>query len=448
MFIGAAWGLYVSNDSGSTFTLSGLLKEAISVFTVDAHGKLFAGTSGGGAYSSTNNGNTWSKANGGLSAANIRSIVSDNQGFVYAGSHNTVFRSTDYGSTFAESFTSMSAEITALSADVSGSVYAIVMDSIFVSTNHGTSWELACGTGIWQPPWALTADPDNNLFTVTRSSAVYRSTDHGHHWFNVFSGGTFGSYLNIAFTPDGTGFFTNDDHIYRSTDHGLTWGRIAQSLQTNGNMSFCIDRDGAILLGTNGYGVLRSTDKGESWTETNTGLPSTDRWIRFIINGGSDLLVKTWSYYYLPGDCVYRSTDGGQFWFREASGMPNDFVAAMAADQYGSFYVGTQSNGMYYHQLLTPVAVQEDMKDFQLSQNYPNPFNPSTNIRYGLPYTSFVTLTVYNTLGQQVARLVDEQQQAGYHDVVFRGDGLASGVYFYRIQAGDFVASKKLLLLK
>ena len=87
-------------------------------------------------------------------------------------------------------------------------------------------------------------------------------------------------------------------------------------------------------------------------------------------------------------------------------------------------------------------------REFSLDQNYPNPFNPSTAIRYALPHTSFVTVTVYNTLGQQVAQLVNEQQQAGYHDVVFRGYGLASGVYFYRIQAGDFVASKKLLLLK
>ena len=63
-------------------------------------------------------------------------------------------------------------------------------------------------------------------------------------------------------------------------------------------------------------------------------------------------------------------------------------------------------------------------------------------------HASSVMLAVYNTLGQQVAQLVNEQQQAGYHDVVFRGEGLASGVCFYRLQAGDFVASKKLLLLK
>jgi hypothetical protein len=99
-----------------------------------------------------------------------------------------------------------------------------------------------------------------------------------------------------------------------------------------------------------------------------------------------------------------------------------------------------------------PTGVEEDPLGIplatKLEQNYPNPFNPSTTIRYGLPLASFVTLTVFNTLGQQMAQLVNEQQQAGYHDVVFLGDRLPSGVYFYRLHAGNFVASKKLLLLK
>ena len=90
----------------------------------------------------------------------------------------------------------------------------------------------------------------------------------------------------------------------------------------------------------------------------------------------------------------------------------------------------------------------EKPREFTLGQNFPNPFNPSATIRYSLPHNSFVTLTVYNTLGQQVAQLVNEQQQAGYHDVVFRGDGLASGVYFYRLDAGSFTSVMKLLLLK
>jgi hypothetical protein len=83
-----------------------------------------------------------------------------------------------------------------------------------------------------------------------------------------------------------------------------------------------------------------------------------------------------------------------------------------------------------------------------LYQNYPNPFNPSTTIRYALPNKSNVTLTVYNTLGQRVALPQNGEQEAGYHEVQFDGRNMASGVYFYRIHAGDFVETKRLLLVR
>ena len=83
-----------------------------------------------------------------------------------------------------------------------------------------------------------------------------------------------------------------------------------------------------------------------------------------------------------------------------------------------------------------------------LFQNYPNPFNPSTTIRYGLPERTHVTLTVFNTLGQQVATLVNDTQDAGYHQVQFDGSGLASGMYFYRLRAGEYVAVRRLLILR
>ena len=98
-----------------------------------------------------------------------------------------------------------------------------------------------------------------------------------------------------------------------------------------------------------------------------------------------------------------------------------------------------------------------------LEQNYPNPFNPSTTICYGLPNSSHVTLTVYSTLGQEVAILQNAEEEAGYHEITFDGSNLSSGVYLYRIQvrpldsaigrdsksgAGSFVQTRKLLLLR
>jgi len=85
---------------------------------------------------------------------------------------------------------------------------------------------------------------------------------------------------------------------------------------------------------------------------------------------------------------------------------------------------------------------------YALEQNYPNPFNPSTTINFSLMKTSNVELTVYNILGQRVATLVNGQLNAGVHVVKFNAANYASGVYFYRLEAGEFVAHKKMMLLK
>jgi len=90
---------------------------------------------------------------------------------------------------------------------------------------------------------------------------------------------------------------------------------------------------------------------------------------------------------------------------------------------------------------------------YALNQNYPNPFNPNTIIRYSLPKQSDVNITIYNILGQEVVVLVDKAQPAGYHQVVWEGKNsqgkpVASGIYFYRIEAGEFTDNKKMLLLK
>lgn len=86
--------------------------------------------------------------------------------------------------------------------------------------------------------------------------------------------------------------------------------------------------------------------------------------------------------------------------------------------------------------------------DYSLEQNYPNPFNPTTNIRFAIPQSSFVTLKVYNMLGKEVATLVNEQRESGVYEVTFDGKDLASGVYIYKIQAGNFTATRKFTLMK
>jgi flagellar hook assembly protein FlgD len=96
-------------------------------------------------------------------------------------------------------------------------------------------------------------------------------------------------------------------------------------------------------------------------------------------------------------------------------------------------------------------AVREENSNpvsFSLEQNYPNPFNPSTRIVYSIPKASNVTLNIYNVLGQQVKTLIHETQSQGTYTVTFNATSLPSGIYFYRIDAGDYNQVKKMILLK
>jgi hypothetical protein len=85
---------------------------------------------------------------------------------------------------------------------------------------------------------------------------------------------------------------------------------------------------------------------------------------------------------------------------------------------------------------------------FAIEQNYPNPFNPITKIKFALPKTEEVIILVYNTLGQKLTSLINQRMKAGYHEIDFNGQDLASGIYYYRIEAGDYRQVKKMILLK
>ncbi|MBK7630837.1 MAG: T9SS type A sorting domain-containing protein [Ignavibacteriales bacterium] len=103
--------------------------------------------------------------------------------------------------------------------------------------------------------------------------------------------------------------------------------------------------------------------------------------------------------------------------------------------------------------VITVTGVDEELiglkpEAFTLYSNYPNPFNPSTKIRYAIPQSAFTTLKVYSILGQEVATLINEEKTPGVYEVNFDGLNLASGTYIYKLQAGDFVETKKMVLLK
>jgi hypothetical protein len=202
--------------------------------------------------------------------------------------------------------------------------------------------------------------------------------------------------------------------LYKSTDHGATWTNSTNGLPASYNLGIgaqgLYEAGGSIFANTIS-GEYVSTDGGGSWNPMNsTGLPAT---------------------YYINGYAVIGST-----MFITVVDMTT-FPTTTAVWKRGlSQIAGVRPND-------PPLA-----STFSLDQNYPNPFNPGTMISYSLPERTNVSLAVFNSLGQQVANLVNGESEAGYHDVQFNASNLASGIYFYRLQAGSFVQTHKMMLLK
>jgi len=118
-----------------------------------------------------------------------------------------------------------------------------------------------------------------------------------------------------------------------------------------------------------------------------------------------------------------------------------------------NLFAATSDGGVWRRPLSEMITSVEGLSTnlpvhFRLYQNYPNPFNPSTTIEFALPKSAFVTLQVYDLLGRQVGELVNEKLGPGNYRTLWAANGLASGVYFYRLQAAEFVETKKLLLIR
>ena len=185
-----------------------------------------------------------------------------------------------------------------------------------------------------------------------------------------------------------------------------------------------------------------------STVDTTSGYMYTLPTWRVINTGSNDFLNSDWP---IPVDLSYTDVDlqtagingfpiGDLNWF------PDKKAQWLAQRDAEYSYINAELNS---GQVISAVHTENSLPvKFQLQQNYPNPFNPTTIIKYQIPVNSYITLKVYDILGNLVKTLVDNYQAQGEYSINFNAANLASGVYFYRFQAGDYSAVKKLLLLK
>jgi hypothetical protein len=311
---------------------------------------------------------------------------------------------------------------------------------VFRSTDCGTSWSPA---GLERIPVHSIVMVGSRLFAATPGGGVFISPDSGTTWTPSNSGLTDPRVATLALFGGILFAGTEYGGLFSSTNYGTTWDSVEMGITDPRVVSMTICGTD-LFAGTWGNGLFRSTDNGASWTALSSGL--TDSYFNSLAVSGTNLFAGT------EGGGVFHSTNNGMSWTSANYGLTNNYIWTLAI--FGTYLFAGLENGSIERRPLSDMIPSAGLSnipvasEFVLDQNYPNPFNPATTIRYNLPHKSQVLLTVYNTLGQQVATLVQGQQEAGSYEVTFNGSALASGVYFYRLEAGSFVGTKRLLLLK
>lgn len=371
----------------------------------------------------------------------VAAIVTDRNEVIFAGTFVGIGRSTDAGDSWSVDLSGI--PVGALAINNAGHIFAGTFgNGVFRSTDHGDTWN-AINNGLTQNfIFALAINSAQHIFAGTFDGGAFRSVDHGDTWEPVNAGLTETFVDALVINSAGHLFAGTDSGVFRSTDNGDSWSFSNAGLPEAHIFALALNTADHLFAGTSGGGVFRSADSGNTWDDVNTGLNATQ--VRALaINVAGHLFAGT-------NGGVFRSLNNGDTWDAANTGLPDTLVLTLGLDSQSHILAGTSGNGVF-RSVGTTTRVDENAgaipPSFTLAQNYPNPFNPSTTIAFDLAKLAPVKLRVFDVTGREVAVLVDQVFQAGSYKVVFTPSGLTSGVYFYRIEAGEFAQTKKLTLL-
>jgi len=365
---------------------------------------LFVG--GGGVFLSTNGGANWSKTDSGLTAMGIHACAASDSNLLAGTTFNGVLRSTNNGKSWTDVNTGLPQHTGVYAFAVSGRDLFAGTDGtgVFLSTDNGTNWN-AVGSGLTEPVFAL-AVCDTNIL-AGNGFGVFLSSKNGTRWTAADSGLT-NPFVNVLAVSDTNIFAGTDSGVFVSTSMGKSWSALSTGLPQYSMVTALATSGTNLFAGIYEKGVFLSTNNGMTWSEVNTGL---------------------------SGLIGYQ--------------MP--FVYALAVSGTNLFAV---INGVVWQRPLSEMitSVQPISEDrparFGLDQNYPNPFNPTTNIQFSIVHHQLTIVKVYDVLGRVVATLVNEVKEPGTYTVEFHASSLASGVYFYRLTAGQYVECRKMIVMK
>jgi hypothetical protein len=345
---------------------------------------------------------------------------------------------------------------------------------VYLSKNGGTKWSQTS----LDNQYVMSLAVKGNIIFAGTGIGIFKSVDTGKTWIQTAL--NFASVGSLAVTGNtifaGTALPSNG--IYFSSDNGLSW--IQTSLNDKSIYSICINGN-TIFAGSNSNGVYISLNNGTSWTQTslnNKTILSICANENFVFAGAayeqgvfiSSNNGATWSQtslnnihvntLLLTGNSIFAGTSfGGVFasnnngisWIQRNEGLAGGLAVHDLIVFNDSIY-SASNNGIYRRPLDELTSIEqisnEGPIDYYLCQNYPNPFNPVTKISFSIPVPLYVRLVVYDLQGKEVELMVNKNMSPGTYQADWDAANYSSGVYFYRLEAGDFTEIRKMALVK
>ncbi len=399
----------------------------------------------GSVYHSSDGGNTWYAQLSVFDYALLSLFFIDNSLGWVVGTNGIAFRTTNGGNTWQQMYIDT----------YGGWLYSVR----FVDINDG---------------WAA-----GDIF-----GQIAKTNNGGSYWFmqNI---PTSNYLIDVYFIDQNRGWGVGyDGAIVRTTNGGSSWFTQPSGVTNElHDIQFVNEYDGWIV-GRGGV-VLHSYNGGNSWIQQNSNTTSDLYAVAFVdeltgwVVGDNGLILKTnnggipvelvsFNYILESNNVIlYWSTatetnnqgfkifkDGNEIGFIAGSGTttePREYSFEDTEIQPGSYLyelIQIDFDGTTQKIGALEIEIENTASAYHLDQNYPNPFNPITIISFALPRTAVIKLSVYNTLGENVAVLEEGLKEAGNYEIEFDGSNLQSGIYFYTLSSGDFISTKKMILLK
>jgi photosystem II stability/assembly factor-like uncharacterized protein len=407
-------------NSGTTAVCNG-------VFFIDANtGFINLTNDGNGHYlKTTNAGSSWSELTIPVPATDWQRAVfftDVNTGYIASGDIDTgnVYKTINGGANWTSLTLPVYREFCSMFFLNSNTGYVSGWQVILKTTNAGSTWvNQSIPSGVeWL--WSIFFTDANTGYAAGGTNSIteryiLKTTNGGSNWQTVYSYPD-GLFFGISFIDANTGavvggrYFSPGSYICRTTNGGINW---TETFTNSVNLNYLwgvmyvspsIGYASGGNPGSNGSIILKTTNAGLNWypQTTNTSYGLLGNYFTSINTG----------YVVGFGGHILKTTVGG-----------------------GNF-VGIETAG------------QEIPDKFHLFQNYPNPFNPATNIRFDISGNSFVSLKIYDVMGREVTSLVNEQLSSGAYEVDWNASNYPSGVYYYRMIAGEYSETKKMILVK